>query len=311
MTAEGCRDPLSVWPTADGPPILLDGHNRYRICSANNLPFDVVAVSLESREDTIRWIINNQLGRRNLTELQKSKLRGRRFELEKKAEGRPPEQLPKSLGVSQPEGETAERLAKELHVSRGTIENDGAFIKGLDALKTIREDLPKSIITKRSHQATKGKGQPKVTKARLITVGKLIHELKLTPPPYMRSGDWQDFHILEALPLLAEIPLAEHGDVTALLSTPPLPPALSLQILKDLLARGAHRASPHALSPTGFTRSIRQGIHGQSTTSTSPSWWRISHRLRSPSRQKRKVSRALPTFSPSSCTSGSQRGSVG
>jgi hypothetical protein len=40
------------------------------------------ALALESREDAMRWMINNQLGRRNLTVEQKSYLRGQRDNLE-------------------------------------------------------------------------------------------------------------------------------------------------------------------------------------------------------------------------------------
>jgi hypothetical protein len=35
-------------------------------------------------DETIDWIINNQLGRRNVTEIQKSYLRGLQYEREKK-----------------------------------------------------------------------------------------------------------------------------------------------------------------------------------------------------------------------------------
>jgi hypothetical protein len=71
---------------ADDPPILLDGHNRYAICATHNIPFEVVAVPVADHDEATRWIINNQLGRRNLTEAQKSHLRGQRYNLEK---GRP------------------------------------------------------------------------------------------------------------------------------------------------------------------------------------------------------------------------------
>ena len=77
---------MTVWPDGQGPPVLLDGHNRQEICAAHNLPFDLVVVSLASREDALRWIINHQLGRRNLTGQQVSYLRGQRYNLEKRGE---------------------------------------------------------------------------------------------------------------------------------------------------------------------------------------------------------------------------------
>lgn len=58
---EGCRDPLVLWGD-----ILIDGHNRYDICSKRDIPFQTVQREFESREKAIEWIILNQFGRRNL-----------------------------------------------------------------------------------------------------------------------------------------------------------------------------------------------------------------------------------------------------
>jgi len=58
---DGCRDPLVVW---DG--TLIDGHNRYEICARLDLPFDTKEYDFDTRDDAKVWIIQNQLGRRNL-----------------------------------------------------------------------------------------------------------------------------------------------------------------------------------------------------------------------------------------------------
>lgn len=49
---EGCRDALIVW---DG--ILVDGHNRYEICTHNNVLFETSEKAFESREKVKEWII--------------------------------------------------------------------------------------------------------------------------------------------------------------------------------------------------------------------------------------------------------------
>jgi len=64
ILGEGCRDAIVVW---QGQNIILDGHNRYTICTANGVPFRVVERAFETRDDAIVWIIQNQFGRRNLT----------------------------------------------------------------------------------------------------------------------------------------------------------------------------------------------------------------------------------------------------
>jgi len=56
----------------DGDCILVDGHNRLEICSRLNLPFDVVQVVFADREEAALWIEENQVGRRNLSDDQRS-----------------------------------------------------------------------------------------------------------------------------------------------------------------------------------------------------------------------------------------------
>jgi hypothetical protein len=84
----GARDPLVVWAKA-GTLTLIDGHNRYEICTRLGLPFDIHELRFKSRSDVEDWIDKNQLGRRNLDERHKSLLRGRRYNRTKNKPGRP------------------------------------------------------------------------------------------------------------------------------------------------------------------------------------------------------------------------------
>jgi N6-adenosine-specific RNA methylase IME4 len=52
--------------------ILIDGHNRLEICTRLNLPYEVVEVAFEDREAAALWIEENQVGRRNLSDDQRS-----------------------------------------------------------------------------------------------------------------------------------------------------------------------------------------------------------------------------------------------
>lgn len=58
---EGCRDAIVLWGDT-----IIDGHNRYEICTKYNIPFETVNRDFDSRNDAIEWIIKNQFGRRNL-----------------------------------------------------------------------------------------------------------------------------------------------------------------------------------------------------------------------------------------------------
>jgi hypothetical protein len=62
----GARDPLVVW-ASKGTLTLLDGHNRYEICTRLELPFEIEEMRFSDRSHAEEWIIRNQFGRRNLS----------------------------------------------------------------------------------------------------------------------------------------------------------------------------------------------------------------------------------------------------
>jgi hypothetical protein len=61
----GARDPLVVW-ASKGTLTLLDGHNRYEICTRLDLPFEIEEMRFTDRSHAEEWIIRNQFGRRNI-----------------------------------------------------------------------------------------------------------------------------------------------------------------------------------------------------------------------------------------------------
>ena len=63
LLVDGCRDPLIVWNN-----ILVDGHNRLEICAKHGINYSVEEIQAGSIEDIKIWIIDNQKGRRNLTD---------------------------------------------------------------------------------------------------------------------------------------------------------------------------------------------------------------------------------------------------
>ena len=83
LIKEGCRDPIAIW---NG--VILDGHNRYEICTRLGIPFEVRERHFDNREEAIIWICANQLGRRNISEETRRYLIGKRYEAEKVIAGR-------------------------------------------------------------------------------------------------------------------------------------------------------------------------------------------------------------------------------
>ena len=76
IIAHNCRDPISLWRDT-----IIDGHNRYEICTKHGLPYETVKIRLASREAAKIWILENQLGRRNLTDAMRIELAARKVEL--------------------------------------------------------------------------------------------------------------------------------------------------------------------------------------------------------------------------------------
>jgi hypothetical protein len=118
VISDGCRDALVVWQGT-----LIDGHNRYRICTEHNIPFQTVEKKLDSREDVIQWIILNQFGRRNLSPGNRSILALR---LEPIIRGKAKDNQIKSGGAvpqkSAEPVETRKEVAKIAGVSHDTID---------------------------------------------------------------------------------------------------------------------------------------------------------------------------------------------
>jgi len=129
ILAEGCRDPLVTW---NG--VIIDGHNRYAICTEHGIEFKVHEMKFNERYEAVNWIIDNQLGRRNLQPWQMSVLRGKRYNAEK-------QNVPNSRGTNQYEEvgyqndtqpKTRERLSQQYGVSPATIQRDGEFAKAAE-----------------------------------------------------------------------------------------------------------------------------------------------------------------------------------
>ena len=53
---------------------IIDGHNRYHICHLLKKPFNTVAIEFQSRDEAKLWILQHQLGKRNLNDAQKIEL---------------------------------------------------------------------------------------------------------------------------------------------------------------------------------------------------------------------------------------------
>ena len=141
----GCRDPLVLW---NG--ILIDGYNRYNICTEHNIPFNTVDKEFNSREEALIWIISNQVSRRNLTPIQLSYFRGLHYEADKKVHGANNRYERQSrLAQNEPIyfGATASRLAEQYRVSRETIKRDSKLAEALNSIGEASPEAKRKILS--------------------------------------------------------------------------------------------------------------------------------------------------------------------
>ncbi len=151
ILTDGCRDPIVTWED-----IIIDGHNRYRICTKHNIPFHVVKKSFENRDDVLAWICANQLGRRNISEETRKFLIGVQYESEKRSnerkntEGKNQHTAERSASTEQreihsssavyPTGHmTAQKIGKENNVNWSTVYKYGRYA---NLIKRIGEKVP-------------------------------------------------------------------------------------------------------------------------------------------------------------------------
>ncbi len=117
ILAEGCRDALVLWGN-----VLIDGHNRYGICSKHGIPFKTVQnTRFQSMEDVHLWMIEQHLGRRSVSDFQRGVLalrkraiiearhRAEQEQLHRESEGEAP---PETEDNDSPPWEPAAKLSK-------------------------------------------------------------------------------------------------------------------------------------------------------------------------------------------------------
>jgi hypothetical protein len=137
----GARDPLVVW-ASKGTLTLLDGHNRYEICTRLELPFEIEEVRFSDRSHAEEWIIRNQFGRRNLPVYDRVIL-ARRLEevISQRSRQGARTDLCQNSDKSLPPLDTKKEIAKVAGVSHDTVAKvkkiEAAVAAGKIALETI------------------------------------------------------------------------------------------------------------------------------------------------------------------------------
>jgi hypothetical protein len=139
---DGCREALIVWDTKDKQ-ILIDGHNRYEICQKHGISFKTKSMVFNDLNEVKLWMVENQMGRRNLSADQMSYYRGLKYLSLKKRKGG--YQNVKSKG--QTDTSTSEFIADQFNVSESTVKRDAKFAEGLNIIGRTNPKLKMKILT--------------------------------------------------------------------------------------------------------------------------------------------------------------------
>ena len=164
LAAGEIYSPIIVWNGT-----IVDGHNRFRILKNHpELQYSVKEMDFADRGEALSWICRNQLGRRNLTSLQKKYLIGLQYKAQKMSHGgrrrRNAESSDKNDHLKQET--TRQRLAREHGVSEAYIQHCADYAEGVASAESIRPGLGKRLTT----------GEIKVTQGCIEQIPKLAEE---------------------------------------------------------------------------------------------------------------------------------------
>ena len=146
ILSEGIRDALIVWENK-GTYILIDGHNRLSIAQKHHLDYKIEVKTFASNDEAFDWMVNNQLGKRNLTNEQKSYLRGKQYKAVKNKPGGTGKNQYSSSDILS-EQQSSKMIAKMQKVSNRTIERDEKYAEAIDKISGDDKILKWQILSR-------------------------------------------------------------------------------------------------------------------------------------------------------------------
>jgi len=124
ILADGVRDPLVRWGST-----IVDGHNRYEIAQRHSIDFPTVEKDFDDEDDACIWILENQVGKRNLTIVERTFKLGELYKLKRKKHGGERGNQHTKVATSQNATlpDTATTIAKEQNIDRATVHRAADF----------------------------------------------------------------------------------------------------------------------------------------------------------------------------------------
>ena len=138
----GCREAIVLWND-----VIIDGHNKYEICTKHKIPYRTVRMEFDCREEALIWIITTQVSRRHLTPTQMSYYRGLHYRMVKQLAGLPAGKSEKCQNDPF-HGTTINHLAEHYRVSKNTIERDARLSESIDAVSAASPETKRQILSR-------------------------------------------------------------------------------------------------------------------------------------------------------------------
>lgn len=163
-------EPIAVW---NG--IIVDGHNRWKVIKEHpEIPYKIREMDFTDKWAAFDWMYQKQLGRRNLSDEQKTYLIGKLYESRKKSAGgngsnqyvKRDEQNAQNGQVAKTDKEkhgVSGEIALELNIGRNTVRRAEHFSKGIDRAAEVDPKFKQEILS----------GEVKTTKAEVSEIRNL------------------------------------------------------------------------------------------------------------------------------------------
>ncbi len=138
-------EPIITWNDT-----IVDGHNRWRvICENWDLLKDhyrVKEMAFTDKWDALDWMCKKQLGRRNLTDEQRTVLIGKMYEARKNSHGGDRRQSGEASAQIGHMARTVDIIAKELGIGKETVKRAEKFAKGIEALRETDAEAADKVL---------------------------------------------------------------------------------------------------------------------------------------------------------------------
>lgn len=167
------REPLVVWHNT-----IIDGHHRWKIIQQHpEIPYKLKQMDFPDKWSAIVWMCRNQLGRRNITDEQKTVLIGEAYKAQKMTQGgdrKSSGQIGHLIN-----GTTREEIAKQFSVGERTVQRAEQFVDGLNAAEEISPGIKDAVLS----------GAVKAPKQMIAEIRNAPEEKRIEAVNAIREGD--------------------------------------------------------------------------------------------------------------------------